>query len=164
MKKTAKTLAALLLIFAFVTLLFGCGCDNDDDNKRKIKDRINTFADAYSSGDSQRMIDCFDSDTKSTMSAAAGMGNDVLNGINSLTGMDISVKDILNIALNVSGLLKGDNLTVKSVDDIKISGDSATAVVTMAFEDDGESDAESKKLTVEFVKESDDWYIKSFNK
>ena len=94
--KLVSTVVLLVVaVFALAALL------NSDDEK--IKNRLDTYAAAYTAGDFDKMVDCFDPKTKNTMKAIAGIGS-------ALIGID--VKDLFGAVMGIGPSVMSEDTTI----------------------------------------------------
>ena len=153
-----KKLTGIALVFCII--LFSYGCNFLKSDEAIIEERINTLADAYNAGDVDALINCFDSKTRTTVNSALGIGNAVLG---KLTGLGISVQDVLGLGAGLAGMEYGDSIEIYSVDNINISGNNATADVSLSFTDiySKSKNTDSGEISVGLVKENGDWFVKN---
>ena len=131
-----------------------CSCDPPDtkDDEQKIRDRVNTFADAINDRDVDAAVACLDARNRTLIKAALSMLEGDLIG--SLFNIDINAEDLLTMALGVDS---GDLFSAE-IKDVEITSETTASVLvevtTQAVEGVG-----TVNLTVDLVKERNDWYI-----
>ena len=124
-----RILLVLTLVMALVVVSVGCGSGSSDESK--IKDTVNKFFDAISDGDYEEMFDY-------------AVGGDQ---------MTQEQKDAA-VQLLKQFMPSGVEIKVKSVDNVKVTGDTATASVVITM-----SGQESPAQNLNFKKEDGSWKI-----
>lgn len=155
-----KKAIGLLMIICIALSLYSCSFSKTDE--AMIEDRINAVADAYNAGDVDALINCFDSKTRTTVNSALGIGNKI---IGKLVGVNITVQEVLGLGAGLAGMEYGDSIEIYSVDNIEISGNSASAEVSMSFTDiySESKNTDSGEISVGLVKENGDWFVKNLS-
>lgn len=139
-----KLLLILALICVVAYLIFGTSLFKSDEDK--IRDRIDSFATAYNTGDMDETIECLDAKTRNMYQSILGIAGSFL---------PVDLGDLFGLSVGV--VSEGELLQIH-VKQIQIQGDTAKAYADMRYEDiyGQQSDA----VIFIMVKESNDWFIK----
>lgn len=112
---------------------------------------MNNFLAAYNSGDMDKVLECLDSKTRNTYTAAMN----ITGGLIGLTGFEVSISDLFGLGVGI--MSDGDVLKLEQMDITIQSDTKATVSTTMHYKDYETSYSETVKFTL--VKEDGDWYI-----
>jgi hypothetical protein len=141
-----KFVAVITVLVIAATAMYFIFYKSDED---RIKDRLNTFAAAYNEGDFNKLTDCFDPKTKTTLKSVAGIGSKLL-------GLD--VEDLFGLVMGVGPSLTSKDTTIYiTVHNINFTSDT-TAKVDITFHFGEEKD----DLTLEMMKSGGKWFGKWF--
>ena len=88
------TVIALSIVFS---LLSGCVSFAKSDEE-KIKSRLESFTNAYNSGDLEKMLDCMDSKTKNTYKSAINITDSLIGK----TGFKINLNDLFGLSVGIT--------------------------------------------------------------
>jgi ketosteroid isomerase-like protein len=124
-----RILLVSILVLSLVLVSTGCASSSSDESK--IKDTVNKFFDAISDGDYEQMFDY-------------AVGGDQ---------MTQEQKDAA-VQLLKQFMPSGVEIKVKTVDDVKVTGDTATASIVITI---GGTDSPAQNLN--FKKEDGSWKI-----
>ena len=122
----------------------------DYKSEQLIRERIEAFEEAYTSGDYDGMLECMDSEMQSITEMSMGLMDGLMGEV---AGFDfgVSMTDMFGLV----GFM-GDFADF-TVEDINITGDTAIVTVTLTMNMYGETSSEVTELPM--VKEKGDWYI-----
>lgn len=151
-KKKFNIISVFLIIILTFTFLSGCVGKQTSDSEL-IQARIDSFLDAYNSGNMDTVLECMDSKTKNTYKSAMNLTNALIGK----TGFKIDLSDIFSLSV---GLISDDDLLTFDDIDIKIiSDDSAEVYGTLSYQDKSKINNSSEKVCFIMKKESSDWFI-----
>lgn len=136
------TLVAVVLMMA----LAACGSSKSDEDM--IRDRIEKYISCANNADMTGTLECLDSSSRASIES-------MINIVGGFAGVD-NLRDYLNLGA-MFGAGNYVNLSLDSVENIKVNGDKATADMTMSSEVNGSRQTASQ--TVSLVKQDGDWYI-----
>lgn len=139
-----RTHSLILIAGILLALLSGCIAKSDE---QMIMDRMDKFAEAYSSGDLGAALDCMDAKTRNMYKSVLNIGNALLGGI--------EIEDIFSLGIGV--VSEGDALRFSNIEISFNSDTRATVTAIMHFETRDDSDSE--KVSFNMVKENGDWYL-----
>ena len=130
-----------------------CGdCYNNLSDKDLIKIKIDSFLNAYNSGDMEKVFDCMDKKSKNKYKYALKIGN----GLIGKTGFGIDIADVFGLAIN--SMSDDDVLTLSNVKIEMKSKTKARVDVILSYKDTMHK--EKSKAFFTMVKEDGEWGIK----
>jgi len=111
-----------------------------------IERRLQTFATAYSDGDFDKLVSCFDPKTKILLKSTAGIGSKLLG---------LNVADLFGLLMTVAPRLTPEDTTIEiTVHKITFTSDTeAEADITFRFGEQKDS------ITLDMIKKGWNWYI-----
>lgn len=147
-----KLIAAILIIavviggcyYAYITFF----AKTDEE---KIEDCLQTFASAYSSGDSEALCKCLDSKSQIAIKSILGIGNSFSK---------IGLENIFGTMFSLNSISAGEDSVQFDIKEIKVNGDKASVklemkIVTSVIGKHEQTSSENVKM----VKEGMDWKI-----
>ena len=148
LKIAAPIVAGVIILIAIIASLLGSGggFTPKKTDEQLIRERIDTFLEAYNDGDMEEVLACLDEKTSNTFNALLNVMGGIAGG---LTGVDIDLRDLFSLGVAIK---EGDFITL-SVSEIKITSPSAVATTTTTLL--------GGTHTIYFVMtyENDGWYI-----
>ncbi len=151
--RVVKFLLSGVLLFAICLCLFACGKPKSDEEM--ITERIDSFVNAYNTGDLDAVLDCMDAKTRNSFKGqfelAENLGSDLL-------GYSFDVYSMFGVGIGMTS--EDDALEVSNLNIDMKGEEKATVEVDMSIQ--GVDGGFSDKGYFTMLKENDDWYIKDF--
>lgn len=157
-KPFKKIIVLTMVVVALVSAVFIIFNKSDEE---KILDKLDDFASAFNSGDSDAMVKCLDKRSQSALKGMIGVSSAVIKqGDNFFSGL---FKEDENLLSDIFGLSVGATeaqLTIEVIDITFISDKKAKIEANLIYTDNYlYENTDIDKETFIMVKEKSDWYI-----